>query len=789
MANIEINGIQINAREGAMVIEAADEAGIYIPRFCYHKQLSIAANCRMCLVEVEKVGKPLPACATPVTDGMKIFTKSPKAIEAQEGVMEFLLINHPLDCPICDQGGECELQDIAIGFGNSVSQYRETKRVVLDRSLGPLISTDMTRCIHCTRCVRFGEEIAGIRELGATGRGEHMEIGTYITSNVTSELSGNVIDLCPVGALTSKPFRFSARSWELQQKESIAPHDCLGSNINIHIFDEKVIRVVPKENPNINETWLSDRDRFSYEGLNSGERLTQPMIKQDGEWQETDWMTALNHVVDNLKTIISDYGANSIGAVASPNSTVEELFLMQKWLRNIGVNNLDHRIRQQDFSDQDKAPAYPYLGQSINELESLDAVLLVGSNIRLDQPLAALRLRKACLKNASIMCVNPVDYNFYFPIAEKCIVSPDLIPVELAHIAKALLEITGQAAPDGFEQTVDKFTLTKTHKDIANNLVNAKQTSILLGPISINHPNFSAIRMLSNLIAKLSEANIGYLADSGNSSGAWLSGMIPHRLPANGKVEHAGLSVDQMFAQKMKSYILLDVEPYYACSNPTESFDALVEANFVVALTAFVNDSIKGCANVLLPICPFTETSGSFVNIEGVWQSFSGVVPPLGEARPAWKIFRVMGNLFDIDGFDYTNSIEVKEELLGLTNNTQVDNVMAWECPEKLLTSNTGVVRISETQVYAGDSLQRRSVALHKTKDAHIAEIRISESLADSIGIKHGEHAIAIQNEQQVCLPVVVDNDISENSVLIYAGLQESSVLNGSFSPVTIKRV
>jgi len=789
MANIEINGIHIHAREGAMVIEAADEAGIYIPRFCYHKKLSIAANCRMCLVEVEKVGKPLPACATPVTDGMKIFTKSPKAIEAQKGVMEFLLINHPLDCPICDQGGECELQDIAVGFGNSLSQYHETKRVVLDRGLGPLISTDMTRCIHCTRCVRFGEEIAGIRELGATGRGEHMEIGTYITSNVTSELSGNVIDLCPVGALTSKPFRFSARSWELQQRESIAPHDCLGSNINIHIFDEKVIRVVPKENPNINETWLSDRDRFSYEGLNSSERLTQPMIKQDGEWQETDWTTALNHVADNINTIMSDHGADNIGAVASPNSTIEELFLMQKLLRNIGVNNLDHRLRQHDFSDQKNAPAYPYLGQSINELESLDSVLLVGSNIRLDQPLAALRLRKACLKGASIMCVNPVDYEFYFPISAKSIVSPDLIPSELAHIAKALLEITGQPAPKGFEQIVEKFTLTKTHKDIANNLVKSKRTTVLLGPISINHPDYSSIRMLANLISELSDANLGYLADSGNSSGAWLAGMIPHRLPANGKVEHEGLTADQMFAQNLKSYILLDVEPDYSCSNPTVSFDALVQANFVVALTAFVNDSIKAYANVLLPISPFTETSGSFVNIEGLWQSFSGVVPPLGEARPAWKIFRVLGNLFDIDGFDYVSSAEVKEELLELVGNVKIDNVMAWNCPEKLQITSSDVVRISETQVYSGDSLQRRSVALHKTKDAHIAEIRINESLAKRIGIKHGEHAIATQNEQHVSLPVVVDNDISENSVLIYAGLQESSIFDSSFSPLTIKRV
>jgi len=789
MANIEINGIKLNAREGAMVIEAADEAGIYIPRFCYHKQLSIAANCRMCLVEVEKVGKPLPACATPVTDGMKIFTKSPKAIEAQKGVMEFLLINHPLDCPICDQGGECELQDIAVGFGNVLSQYREAKRVVKDKDLGPLIATDMTRCIHCTRCVRFGDEIAGIRELGATGRGEHMEIGTYVTNSVTSELSGNVIDLCPVGALTSKPFRFSARSWELVQRDSIAPHDCLGSNINVHIRGDKVIRVVPKENPRINETWLSDRDRFSYEGLNSSDRLTQPMIKQEGEWQETDWTTALNRVVDNLSKIIADSGADNIGALASPNSTVEEMYLLQKMLRNLGVNNLDHRIRQIDFSDQDAAADFPYLGQSINDLESLDSVLLLGSNIRYDQPLAAHRLRKACLKGAAVMCVNPVDYDFYFPVAQKCIVSPDLIPSELANIANALLEASGKSAPDGFQKIVDKFAVNNTHKEIANTLLSNKKTSVLLGPISINHPNFSAIRMLASLIADLSDSKLGYLPDSGNSTGAWMSGMLPHRTSAANPVEQAGLTAREMFEQKLKAYVLLDVEPSCDCAQPSVSYDALMQAKFVVALSAFVNDTIKEYANVLLPITPFTETSGSFVNIEGVWQSFSGVVPPLGEARPAWKIFRVLGNLFDIDGFDYTSSEDVKNELMDQIGNGTANNVLNWKCPQTLSTANTNIVRISETQIYAGDSVQRRAVALQKTKDAHIAEIRINETLAKRIGIKDGEHAIATQNQQQLSLPVVIDNDISENSVLIYAGLQESSVFDSTFSPVTIKRV
>ena len=419
--NIEVDGKLLQARRGQMLIEVTDANDIYIPRFCYHKKLTVAANCRMCLIEVEKAPKPLPACSTPVMEGMKVQTRSKLAIEAQKSVMEFLLINHPLDCPICDQGGECELQDLAIGYGEGVSRYQESKRIVMDKNIGPLIQTDMTRCIHCTRCVRFGEEIAGLREMGSVGRGERMEISTYIEKSVSSELSGNIIDICPVGALTSKPFRFSARAWEMVQRESIAPHDSVGSNVQLHIKDDRVMRVIPAENEAINEVWISDRDRFSYEGMYSDDRLQTPMIKQNGNWQETDWETALEFVGKNLDKILSSYGSDQLGGLISPASTLEELYLFQKLLRALGSNNIDSRLRQNDFAQQDADPAFPYLGQSIASLEDLDAVLMIGSNIRKEQPMINHRLRKASLKGADVMMINSVDYEINYDVSEQII--------------------------------------------------------------------------------------------------------------------------------------------------------------------------------------------------------------------------------------------------------------------------------------------------------------------------------------------------------------------------------
>lgn len=788
MINIEINGTTIEAKEGAMVIEAADDAGIYIPRFCYHKKLSIAANCRMCLIEVEKAGKPLPACATPVTDGMKIFTRSEKAVSAQKDVMEFLLINHPLDCPICDQGGECELQDIAMGYGTDFSEYGEQKRVVLNKDLGPLISTDMTRCIHCTRCVRFGDEIAGIRELGATGRGEHVEIGTYVKMSVGSELSGNIIDLCPVGALTSKPFRFSARAWELIQRDTIAPHDCIGSNLSVHIRDNRVVRVVPNENEAINETWISDRDRYSYEALNSEERLSTPMIKINGEWQSTDWNTALQQTVEGLQKIIDQNGAKQIGALASATSTIEELYLFQKLMRSLGVANIDHRIRQIDFEGQESAPVFPWLGQSIPDLENNDAVLLIGSNIRCDQPLAAHRLRKACSRGAKIFTINSVDYDFYLPIAEKIIINPALMTAQLAGVAKAVLLSTGEPAPIGFDKLLGKVTPTDSQQKIAAELIGNKHSSILLGPLAINHPEYSKLNSLAGLIAKLSDSRLGYLSEAGNSVGAWLAGVLPHRSSAGIKADTVGVNAIDMLSKSLKAYVLLNLEPEIESAAPNVAAASLQAADFVVAMTLYSSPALQSHADVMLPIAAFSETDGTFVNAEGLWQSFTSAVSTPDESRPAWKILRVLGNLLECEGFDYITANDVLAELKNKVGEIQGDNSAQWNCPSTLTSTSKGIFRISETQMYAGDAIQRRAKSLQRTTDAVSAALRINDALASRLGLAEGDNVIAQQQSTKCELPLVIDNRISDDSVLIHSGLEASASLSYSLEPISLTK-
>ncbi len=767
MVNIEIDGKQLEVTEGAMVIEAADDAGIYIPRFCYHKKLSIAANCRMCLIDVEKVGKALPACATPVTDGMKISTRSEKAIEAQKSVMEFLLINHPLDCPICDQGGECELQDIAMGYGGDISVYSEQKRVVESKNFGPLIAGDMTRCIHCTRCVRFGEEIAGVKELGATGRGEHMEIGTYVQLSLTSEMSGNVIDLCPVGALTAKPSRFTARAWEMVQHESIAPHDCMGSNVLLHTFRNKVVRVVPKENEEINETWLADRDRFSYEGLNSSERLTVPMVKTDGQWREVDWDTALHKAVGGISKLLSEQGGEQLGAIASPNMTVEELFLLQKMMRGVGSGNVDHRIGQIDFTDQDDEPVFPWLGQSIADLENNDAVLLVGSNIRNDQPIAGHRVRKAALAGARIMAVNSVDYDFNFPLTAKKIISPAKLLQELGGILKALAATSNVTLPTGLVALVVDITVDRTHEKIARELSEANDASVILGLDAFAHPHFADLRAIASQIALLSFSKLGYLSNGGNSAGAALSGAVPHRGPAADSTALKGKTVSDMFADKLAGYILLGVEGALDCAASAAASEALKQAQFVVSMNAFCDEQIKEYADVLLPVAPFSETSGTFVNAEGRWQSFEGAVAPLGETRPGWKVLRVLGNLFECAGFEYVTSREVLDEVRALTASAPLSNEMSWNCPASLVIDAPGFESIVDRPVYASDGLVRRATSLQDVAQQRQFAIRVNQNVASHVGLADGEQALARKNDMELTLPVVIDERVPDDAVLV----------------------
>lgn len=777
MIELEIDNKKVAVRDGGMIIEAADAAGIYIPRFCYHKKLSIAANCRMCLVEVEKSKKPLPACATPALNGMKVFTQSTMTVEAQRSVMEFLLINHPLDCPICDQGGECELQDLSLGYGNDVSRYYEGKRSVFDENLGPLISTDMTRCIQCTRCVRFGVEVAGLPELGTKNRGEALEISTYIGKTMRSELSGNIIDLCPVGALTSKPFRFTARSWELLQHPSVAPHDCIGSNIFVHTRGyeyndyRSVMRVVPRENEKINETWLSDRDRFSYQAISSSDRLLSPRIKRESDWIEVDWSTALNYIVEKWQVILGQ-DTSQLGAIASPNSTLEEFFILQKLFRSLGVNNLDHRIRQLDFDQQENFPAYPGLGMELDALETLDLIFLIGSDIRHEQPLACHRLRKAMLAGTDVCILNPIDYSLNFEPAFKEILPSNELPYYLASIAYYFASKT-----KNIPSQLEDIEPSPEAIEMAKKLELKKNGIILLGIQAITHPRASLIRALVEFIAKHCGMTVGSLSEGSNAAGAWLAGMLPHRGPAGSLSNQLGLTASQMFSKQLKSYLLLNVEPELDCAYSADATSALSAADFVVVLTPFLSSAQSEYADVLLPIAPFFEESGTFVNLSGEWQKFTAATRPLGEAKPAWKIFRVLGNLFNLDGFDYMDIDQVNSELKNLIETIP-------KLPQSALNlgiadekKNSGELRrIAEWPMYQVDNLVRRASALQEwSAEELLIAARMNTKLASEYGVQSGEIMSFVQGEDQLDLPVLIDDRIAGNYVLIPAGISATA--------------
>ncbi|MCG7943782.1 MAG: NADH-quinone oxidoreductase subunit NuoG [Candidatus Thiodiazotropha taylori] len=780
LVTFEVNGQELQAEAGSMLIEATDAAGINIPRFCYHKKLSIAANCRMCLVEVEKVPKPLPACATPVTEGMKVYTRSPKALAAQKGTMEFLLINHPLDCPICDQGGECELQDVAIGYGRDVSRYSEGKRVVADKNIGPLIATDMTRCIHCTRCVRFGEEIAGIREMGATGRGEHMVIGTYIEKSVDSEMSGNIIDLCPVGALTSKPFRFNARAWELTQVEAIAPHDSLGSNLNLHLRGNKVMRVHPKDNESINETWISDRDRFSYEGLYSSDRLTSPMVKKGGEWKEVSWEMALEMAAASLKEIGD---GDQIGTLISPTSTLEELYLAQKLMRGLGCNNIDSRLRQGDFRMDATQNSVHWLGSTLSDMDQMQAVFVVGGNIRKEQPILAHRLRKAALNGAKLHYLNPIQIDLNHS-GEQDICTPGEMAGRLAAVAKA----AGVKASGGAASLLNAAQADESAKQTAANLKAADGALVMLGAMAQAHPDYALLHTIAAALAEATGAQLSILPASANSVGAQLAGAVPH-LQAGGSVaDHAGLDTLQMLKMPRKGYLLLGVEPGRDFWNGSLSMSALQSADLVVAISAFRSPELEECADILLPMAIFTETSGTYVNAEGRWQQSRGVVRPQGESRPGWKILRVLGNLTDQAGFDYTDSQQIHDEIHQLCESATLDNKQA--APQNLdpQLSADGLLRGGDTPLYACDPLVRRATALQQTQDAGSDTIRLHPEEAARLGLDGSDTALVKQNGNQIDLPLQLDERIPQGCVWISTSLARTSTLGQPFGEVTVEK-
>ena len=779
MLDIEIDGKQVQVPAGSTIMDAAQKLGTYIPHFCYHKKLSLAASCRMCLVQVEKAPKPVPACATPVAAGMKVFTHSELAVKAQKGVMEFLLINHPLDCPICDQGGECQLQDLAVGYGGTSSPFQETKRVVFHKEVGPLISMqEMSRCIHCTRCVRFGQEIAGVMELGMANRNMHSEIQTFVGRTVDSELSGNMIDLCPVGALTSKPFRYSARSWEMSRRKSIAPHDSIGSNVTVQVKNNRVLRVLPRENEEINECWISDKDRFSYEALASADRLLKPMIRVDGALREVEWNVALDYVAHGLKDIAKTHGGESIAALAAPNSTLEEMYLLQKLTRGLGSGNVDFRPRRSDFVADKGRQGAPWLGLRIADIPALDSVFVVGSFLRKDHPLFAQRLRQLARKNGKISLLSVANDDVAINLAARMTARPSDLPVRLAGIVRKVAELKQVAVPAGLEniETCAKGVA------IAESLLSGEKRAIFLGNVAEQHPQASLIHALAAKLAELTGATLGFIGEAANSVGGYVAQALP-----------TGLNAREMFVRPQKGYVLLGVEPELDCGNPQQALAALKQAALVVMLTPFKSAAMVEYADVLLPVAPFTETSGSYVNLEGRVQSFAGVVRAAGEARPAWKVLRVLGNILSIDGFDYASSEDVRDELLPTISAdspfvSDLDNTIAAAVPFVFADKTVDLQRVADVPIHFADGLVRRAPSLQKTRDSAVPVARMSAATLVKLGIADGDAVRVKQGDGVASLNAKCDETMRDDCVGVSAAHPVTAPLGDMFGTITVER-
>ncbi|MEG1833297.1 MAG: NADH-quinone oxidoreductase subunit NuoG [Burkholderiaceae bacterium] len=775
MVEIEIDGKKLEVAPGSMVIQAAAQADVYIPHFCYHKKLSIAASCRMCLVEVEKAPKPLPACATPVTPGMVVHTHSDKAKAAQKSVMEFLLINHPLDCPICDQGGECQLQDLAMGYGGTASRYAEEKRVVFHKNIGPLVSAEeMSRCIHCTRCVRFGQEVAGVMELGMGGRGEHSEILSFVGQSVDSELSGNMIDLCPVGALTSKPFRYEARTWELARRKSVSPHDSLGANLVVQSKAGRVLRVVPLENEEVNECWISDRDRFAYEGLAAGDRITRPMLKHDGQWHEVDWATALDYVARTVGDIQAKHGASAIAAAAGPLATVEELHLLAQLVRGLGSDNIDFRLRQTDFSADGQRAGAPWLGMKVADLNTLDRVLLVGSFLRKDQPLMASRIRQAVKHGAQATVIHAVDDDLLMPLAARAIVAPDAWVQTLAEVASAVAVAKGIAAP------VAGVVAGEPAKRIAESLLSGQNGAILLGNAAVQHANAAQIAAWSQWIAAATGAKFGVLGEAATSVGGYLTGATP---------QAGGLNARTMFESPRQAYLLWNLEPEVDCANPAQAMAALGQAASVIAFGSYAKGALE-YADAILPIAPFTETAGSFVNTEGRAQSFAGTVAPLGETRPGWKVLRVLGNLFGVPGFDFDTAEAVRAAALPAAIEPQLSNATALVpalVPVPVATTG-GAQRIADVPIYFTDAIVRRAASLQKTRDARAPRAMANGKTLAAFGLAAGDKARVVQGEASALLECALDDNLPDGVVRLAAGHASTATLGAMTGAISLER-
>jgi len=773
MVELTVDGNKVEVPEGSMVMHATQKAGLYVPHFCYHKKLSIAANCRMCLVEVEKAPKALPACATPVTNGMVVHTQSEKARAAQESVMEFLLINHPLDCPICDQGGECQLQDLAVGYGKSTSRYKEEKRVVFHKEMGPLVSAEeMARCIQCTRCVRFGQEIAGVMELGMVGRGEHSEITTFVGRSVESELSGNMIDICPVGALTSKPFRYTARTWELARRRSVSPHDSLGANLVVQVKDDEVLRVVPFENEAINECWISDRDRFSYEGLNSEDRLALPMIKNaDGSWREASWPDALQAVAQGLTRARDAAGAGQIGALATEYATTEEFALLGRLMRALGSENIDFRLRQTDAGFDAALSGAPWLGMPIAEVGNLDRVLVVGSFLRKDHPLIAQRLRQAAKHGTQVLLIDGSADNQLMPVTARITTAPSGMANALAEVAVALAQAKSLAVPAEFSQV----TPGEEAKRIAASLASGSNTAVLLGNMAVNSPIASTLAANAGALANLAGGKLGFLTAGGNTVGGYLAGAVPER---------GGKTAAAMLAEPLKAYVVLHAEPLLDADNGPQAVAALKGA-FSVALTSY-RSAAQDWADVMLPVAPFTETSGTFVNAAGTAQSFKGTVAPLGESRPGWKVLRVMGNVLQLPGFEDESSESVRDAVLTGGIEARLSNQI--KTAPAVRAASGGLERLADVPIYRSDAIVRRSGPLQDAPASSAPVARINGATLSQLGLSAGAQVRVKSAAGSVVLEAVQDDTVAARAVRIATAFEQTAPLGGAFGEISVER-
>jgi NADH-quinone oxidoreductase subunit G len=777
MVEIEIDGKSVEVEQGSMVMDAAKKVGTHIPHFCYHKKLSIAANCRMCLVEVEKAPKPLPACATPVTPGMKIHTHSEKAIQAQKSVMEFLLINHPLDCPICDQGGECQLQDLAVGYGKTTSRYTEEKRVVFHKNVGPLISMEeMSRCIHCTRCVRFGQEIGGVMELGMLNRGEHSEITSFVGQSVDSELSGNMIDLCPVGALTSKPFRYSARTWELGRRRSVSPHDSMGSNVILQTKANQVLRTVPLENEALNDCWISDKDRFAYEGLNGADRLKTPMVKQDNVWVQTDWETALDYVARSLNSIKADHGADSIAALAHPMASVEELHLLQKVVRDLGSSNIETRLRQQDVSSSAsettsiKSNKVPWLGMKVAEVSQLQRAFFIGSFLRKDQPLLAARIRVATKRGLKVSRLGASAEDWLMPIAATALATPSNWPAELAGVASSIAQAKGISAPSN-------AAISANAKAIADSLMTGERKAVFIGSAAIAHPQFAQLHAYAQFIAEQSGATLGFLPTGGNSVGAHLVNAVSEK------------GVQGILGKDLKAIVMLGIEPSADLMDPQLAKSVLAKAGTVIAMTAFDSPELREVADVLLPVTPYTETSGSYVNAEGTLQTVQAAVRPLGDARPAWKVLRVLGGVLGLENYYFNSSDEVLAEALPTDFTAQLNN-QTNTTPAVTSVFTAAIERLTDVTIHSTDAIVRRAPALQLTQDAKRAiKLGIPSNLFAQLGLKEGDAVKVSQLGSSVVMPAIEDKLLVDGVVRLAAGTAASAALGAMNGQLSVERV